>query len=109
MADDLTVGRMEFGPGGSPSVTGDLRDGTIIAASSWRDIATAPRDGTLILAWDGVNQSIVEFDDGFRGGRWFCIAGGEVVWDSPGDRSCLVEVSTPTHWRPLPPAPEPPR
>ena len=78
-------------------------------ASSWRDIATAPRDGTLILAWDGVNQSIVEFDDGFRGGRWFCIAGGEVVWDSPGDRSCLVEVSTPTHWRPLPPAPEPPR
>ena len=93
MADDLTVGRMEFGPGGSPSVTGDLRDGTIIASSSWRDIATAPRDGTRVDLWA----------DGHR----FT----DCLWGEWPDRSCwcsLVGIGVPaypTHWMPIPGAP----
>lgn len=66
----------------------------------WQPIQTAPRDGTAIRLWTGILQA-------------------DAFWQAPGVISkdgfwChfllgqydFVEVLNPTHWMPLPPAPE---
>jgi len=65
--------------------------------SEWKDISTAPKDGSVVLGWwpsmahtGGYMQS-VKFDD-FRQ-AWL------VYWD-------LSEVPV-TYWMPLPPPPNP--
>jgi Protein of unknown function (DUF551) len=66
----------------------------------WRPIETAPKDGTWILGWSkcGAVEDCIqvwrcyyEFHEG-----WF--------WQNAADTSDLDH--QPTHWRPLPPAPE---
>lgn len=57
----------------------------------WRPIETAPRDGTEILCWcPGIGERVLCFD----AGCWV-LAGGDYANDYE-----------PTHWMPLPPAPE---
>lgn len=69
----------------------------------WMPIETAPKDGTEILAWDGMERVIAhwgygaewdyEADDmGATYGRW------EDNWDGRMEPQ-------PTHWMPLPAAP----
>jgi len=77
--------------------------------TGWRDIATAPKDGTEVLLWavtfageiSGPVESrgpiIGSFSDGlsdFAGNDW---------WDVPS--ATYASWCKPTHWMPLPPAP----
>ena len=62
----------------------------------WRDISTAPKDGTAILAyWSPVVEGAA---DAMDIALW--ADGG---WRDPDDIEALY--GTPTHWMPLPPAP----
>lgn len=70
------------------------------AVRGWRDMDSAPRNGTPILAHDGEDQIVV---------RW-----GHMTWldDTPADFGWIgAGFAYPpqgrfTHWMPLPPAPE---
>ena len=65
--------------------------------SEWRDIATAPKDGTYVWLWWPY-----WFTMGTRGmwnhGRWHS---EDVISD------LVVQESGPTHWMPLPAPPRP--
>lgn len=63
------------------------------AASQWQPIETAPKDGTPVLAWDEGAVCIV---------TW--VSGDPVDPDGWYDVRRLDPA--PTHWQPLPPAPE---
>lgn len=74
--------------------------------SAWQPIATAPRDGTMIVV-------AVHFDPWgwvLGTGRWVDFRGIN-GWmtrgfaDPPGN----LGLAHPTHWQPLPPPPESPR
>ena len=67
-----------------------MSNNTEAPAAGWHPIATAPRDGTNILTWDGHSISI---------GYWLDIMG-----DWWGADDCAL-CSTPTHWMPLPQPP----
>lgn len=59
----------------------------------WQPIETAPRDGTIILAYDGCSvQSITWRED-----RWVTDWDHDPTYEDGG---------SPTHWMPLPEAPE---
>jgi hypothetical protein len=63
--------------------------------SGWRDIDTAPQDGTHVLAWDVTNDQVtiavyLEGSEGWNG------------WYQYGD---LLEQANLSHWMPLPPRP----
>lgn len=61
----------------------------------WQPIATAPRDGTMILAWTPQGGVV---HDGFMWlMRWDGIKGAWTPW--------ALSVDPPTHWQPLPPPP----
>lgn len=65
-------------------------------AREWQPIETAPKDGTPILGWWGLDRY-------FRGAvvRWVDPSRGwELSWS--GERL----VDPPTHWQPLPPPPK---
>lgn len=76
--------------------------------SEWRDISTAPKDGTVIDVWvndpDGPHrQTNVFWDDGYwvlRRNRWSSV---EAFFDENGVPKIKI-----THWRPLPPPPSEP-
>lgn len=57
----------------------------------WQPIETAPRDGTIFIAWFG------EYAE--SGYFW---EGGSFVWQHDGDSP----MTGPTHWMPMPPPPE---
>ena len=71
--------------------------------TGWRDIATAPRDGTDCILWDRNHARFGSWrvDEGF--------ASKEPMWldDSYDDYSSGFASNPlePTHWMPLPPAP----
>lgn len=66
-------------------------------APGWQDIATAPKDGSRILLWwDGLVR------EGWCGGAGTSRDGGD-WWRS---HSLTVCNGRPTHWVPLPPAPQ---
>ena len=75
--------------------------------AGWQPIATAPRDGTTILVYgQPTSTEMVRFKrPGIHSAAWdtidgaFCLTGG--TWEGP-----FIE---PTHWLPLPSAPEEPR
>ena len=62
-------------------------------AERWRPIETAPKDGTEILIVDRVGMCVA---------KWAEYCG----WISYTDDGWYEACVWPTHWRPLPPAPE---
>ncbi len=60
----------------------------------WREIATAPKDGTHVLAWrdSGVGLMRWRERDNDTGGFW--------------DEWHVKRPSVPTHWMPMPPSPK---
>jgi hypothetical protein len=65
-------------------------------APRWRPIAEAPRDGTLLLGWDGKEMAIVQ------AAKW-ASSGWAVAHDA---EDYAWSDYAPTHWMPLPPPPE---
>lgn len=63
--------------------------------SEWQPISTAPKDASEVLVWDGPGEAFVAFWHGKRE-QWLW-----TIHDLSGD-----EVLAPTHWMPLPDAPE---
>ena len=60
--------------------------------SAWQPIETAPRDGTEILAWDGIGMKFAwRYED-----RWIY----DIEMESP-----YLTLWHPTHWQPLPSTP----
>ena len=66
--------------------------------SNWQDISTAPKDGTLILIWDGM-----EIHTAYWGPR--ASSNKQNLWVSNG---CIDDwmAFAPTHWMPLPERPK---
>jgi hypothetical protein len=67
-----------------------------VSAVGWRNIASAPKDGTPFLGWmDRVEQFYWQSAEGSRPVGW-----RHFMWVYP-------EGKGPTHWQPLPAAPAP--
>lgn len=64
----------------------------------WRDIASAPKDGTPILMWVSGERRRVVF------GWWSGRHDPEYPWHTYGE---AYRVDIPTHWMPLPTPPSP--
>lgn len=63
----------------------------------WRDMSTAPRDGTVIeLGWRFDDTSWLAASAGWGGARWLAVN---------GEMAC--ELPDPTGWRPLGGTPRP--
>jgi hypothetical protein len=60
-------------------------------ASEWRDISTAPKDGSPVLTWEPNSERVVENH-----------------WKDWGDELSHWAFGEPTHWQPLPEPPEAP-
>lgn len=86
----------------------------------WRPISSAPKDGTEVLVWyDFATVPIVHIAF-YRSGKVIAeliefglsFEPNEVGWWSYIENSMtqhqLTKYNTPTHWMPLPPAPEGP-
>jgi hypothetical protein len=71
----------------------------LAAVPVWRDIATAPKDGTWILAWMRSPWSHHEQV------RWLVLDDGIQFWQAIGDHA-RPDQSQLTHWMPLPEAPD---
>jgi hypothetical protein len=67
--------------------------------STWQPIETAPKDGTEILAWDGIQRIVAWFDVFSERQQVLCGRPGD--WRFSDDDPCL-----PTHWQPLPAPPD---
>lgn len=63
--------------------------------TEWRDISTAPKDGTLVLLWcaSGIEPSLAKFVSGQWRNNYY------------GSREPHWYYSDPTHWHPLPAPP----
>ncbi len=73
----------------------------------WRPIATAPKNGTPILAWVdmggiGAGPVVVAWGGWPQPSRWRTIFG---EWTLYASEDPLDDDPQPTHWLPLPPAP----
>jgi len=69
--------------------------------NNWQKIETAPKDGTLILMWNGDEQQVCS---------WYCpgVLTERYFWahgDILDDYNSKQELYGPTHWMPLPPPP----
>lgn len=60
----------------------------------WQPIETAPKDGTEVIGWNGDSVDIIHWE---VNPAWI----DEPCWE---DRDC--EMPRPSHWLPIPPAPE---
>jgi hypothetical protein len=60
---------------------------------TWRDIESAPKDGTHVVAWLGDVHRVAVI--------CWTLMGNRERWYEPGMGGC-----TPTHWMPLPAPPE---
>ncbi len=63
--------------------------------SEWQPIETAPRDGTEVLTFGKHGTSVLFWDDEYA---------AEKCWREKS--AWLALRDEPTHWMPLPPAPE---
>lgn len=74
-------------------------------SDGWRDIATAPKDGTPVL---GYAEDWIH-DDYNPSGIRECFCDGDGFWQSPewNNYQDVYETGdgSPTHWQPLPPPP----
>lgn len=68
--------------------------------SEWRGIESAPRDGTIFLAAGGGLEHVDVCSYNARVGAWNCSSYTLDDTDNESDG-----YSRPTHWQPLPPAP----
>jgi len=70
-------------------------------ADGWRDIESAPKDGTEMDVWC---KSALDGDDGgYRTpNAWWCRS--DMKWRRYGDER-IAWAHSPTHWQPLPPPP----
>ncbi len=59
---------------------------------NWQPIETAPKDGTQVLLWIGGHSEPWAQTGFFEGGYWLDSYEG-------------IDLSSPTHWMPLPPPP----
>ena len=81
-------------------------------SSKWQPIETAPRDGTRILAWNseyGQRETYMSmYSKGSVGyERWVRGNGpAEIGWDWQEPMNGWAFTWKPTHWMPLPEAPE---
>jgi len=68
----------------------------------WQDISTAPKDGTVLLLADGEMVLRGSFKEDYLSGEtgWF-----DEHWDDYSTGSTFTPLK-PTHWQPLPPAPQ---
>lgn len=64
----------------------------------WQPIETAPKDGTTVLLWDGIETTGYWKDYTFSPGCWQLALTGAYAQDA--------DLDNPTHWAPLPNAPE---
>ncbi|HEX7324286.1 MAG TPA: hypothetical protein VF292_02890 [Rhodanobacteraceae bacterium] len=69
------------------------------AQPAWRDIATAPKDGTVIWAFNG-EQGRMRWIEGAEYALW--------IYDDELLSDACPEPDQPTHWMPLPVEPAPP-
>jgi hypothetical protein len=69
----------------------------------WRDIETAPKDGTTILVWSRYTEiSTAEY----RGGSFVPVCDGSRVIENQGDWGTDYKDIYPiSHWHPLPEVP----
>lgn len=70
---------------------------------SWQKMDSAPRDGEILGADDMGSFSVMLF----RQGYWFCMAEGQMVYESTYPRA-EYKTFCPVWWMPIPnpPAPE---
>ncbi len=68
--------------------------------AEWQDISTAPKDGTPLWLWDGLNQ--------FEGYWQSLNTSGLSGWAQKRCSGCYVFVDNVSHWLPLPVLPKPP-
>lgn len=76
-------------------------DALIAALNPWRDIASAPKDGSEVLLLEPAHLS-------GRTGRWHISQASWLSDKRYAAGGCWIEgmwVVQPTHWQPLPPAP----
>lgn len=101
---------LEASPGGTLTLWGmltaaatpeadriDADEAPAPVVEGWRDIASAPKDGTQVLLWQPhweAMQTAVWCNDGHNGPGWLTMDGGEVI--------------KPSHWQPLPAPPAAP-
>jgi len=73
-----------------------------LAELDWQPIETAPRDGTAILIYDGIDYYVswYAFDSVFETNKSW------IFGKATGPYNAYAEIDTPTHWMPLP---EPPK
>lgn len=67
--------------------------------STWKDISTAPRDGTTVDLFGHIRYDYIESrltDCEFTEGKWHYFCNGEML---PCDGTIGF---TPTHWMPIP-------
>lgn len=64
----------------------------------WQPIETAPKDGSTILLWDGVETTGYWKEYSFSPGSWQLAMTGSYAQDG--------DLDNPTHWAPLPEPPE---
>jgi hypothetical protein len=75
------------------------------AGDGWRDIKSAPKDGTTIIIWSRWQSEPVTAACGSRG-KWIARWDGSTVISSQGDTwTDYAKPDPPTHWRPLPAPP----
>jgi hypothetical protein len=70
----------------------------------WRKMATAPKDGTRILIWDG-SPFCAWWDDNANFGDGELTKPGWQIFNNEMDSFYSMATETATHWMPLPKAP----
>lgn len=68
----------------------------------WRDIESAPKDGSAVLVWSNGDPSIASFD-----GQWTALVDGVAVTETTPNTGLRWWTVYPTHWQPLPSPPLP--
>lgn len=69
--------------------------------ADWQPIATAPRDGTPVLAWEDGVAYVTEWQESFRDGFGDTHTG----WVEPDVGELGPYPCHPSHWMPLPDPP----
>lgn len=98
---DPLVGKRFFG--GAPDEVQPLFAHPVPEQDGWRDISTAPKDGTPILAVDYGDISVVSW----TGREWTALADGRYAIEAQSDLGTDYVEPNPSHWQPLPVPPLP--